>query len=77
MQSEFRDLHQRAKSSAIGLFHLRLRPGRVQKWLQMRPTGGFEQQQHKSSHSTGQEILLSKKDEQWIHLPAAQRNGRF
>ena len=52
----------------MGLFHLG--PGRVQKWLQMRPTGGFEQL--KPSHSTRQEILLSKKDEQWIHLPAAQ-----
>ena len=51
----------------MGLFHLG--PGRVQKWLQMRPTGGFEP---KPSHSTRQEILLSKKDEQWIHLPTAQ-----
>lgn len=55
----------------MGLFHLEPGGG-VQKWLQMRPTGGFEQQQLKSSHSTQQEILLSKKDEQWIHLPTAQ-----
>ena len=54
----------------MGLFHLG--PGRVQKWLQMRPTGGFEQHQLKPSHLTRQEILLSKKDEQWIHLPTAQ-----
>ena len=68
MQSGFRFLHQGGRGSAIRPFHLE--PARLQKWLQMRPTGGFKQL--KASHIAGQEILLSKKDEQWIHLPTAQ-----
>ena len=52
----------------MGLFHLG-EPGRVQEWVQMRPTGGRFKP---TSHRTRQEILLSKKDEQWIHLPTAQ-----
>ena len=62
MQSDLGKVHENGSDSA----RLDREPGRVQERLQMRsPSAGH-------TITTAEEILLSKEDEQWDHLPTAQ-----